>query len=85
MQEDVRSLSDGDVRLWPATLYGSLEELVERGWIRELDPSEAPDDGVGRTRWYRISPAGRGALVAEVERREGVTRVARQRLGAGGA
>ena len=24
------------MRLWPATLYGSLEELLARGWIREL-------------------------------------------------
>ena len=32
---DVQSLSDGAVRLWPATLYGSLDELrvpqVDRG------------------------------------------------------
>jgi hypothetical protein len=24
IQEDARALSDGEVRLWPATLYGSL-------------------------------------------------------------
>lgn len=77
----MRTLSDGDVRLWPATLYGSLEELVERGWIRELDASEQPEDAGTRTRYYRILPPGRAALVAEVERREAVTRAARRRLG----
>ena len=81
IQEDVRALSDGDVRLWPATLYGSLEELVEKGWIRELHPSEEPADAAGRSRWYRIEPAGREALRSEVERTEAVARVARQRLG----
>lgn len=81
IQEDVRTLSDGGVRLWPATLYGSLEELVERGWIRELEEAEQPDNAAGRTRYYRILPGGREALAAEVERREAVTRVARRRLG----
>lgn len=81
IQEDVRALSDGDVRLWPATLYGSLEELVERGWIRELDGAEAPADGASRSRWYAIEPEGREALRAEVERSDAVNRVARRRLG----
>lgn len=85
IQEDVRALSGGDVRLWPATLYGSLEELVERGWIRELEASEEPDAAAGRSRWYRIEPAGREALADEVERTEAVTRVARRRLGREGA
>jgi DNA-binding PadR family transcriptional regulator len=81
IQEDVRSLSDGDVRLWPATLYGSLEELVERGWIRELDADEAPDGGANRSRWYTIESDGREALRAEVERSDAVNQVARRRLG----
>ena len=80
IQEDVRVLSDGDVRLWPATLYGSLEELVERGWIRELDVHEAPSAAVSRSRWYTIRPEGREALRAEVERSDAVNRVARRRL-----
>lgn len=81
IQEDVRALSDGEVRLWPATLYGSLEELVERGWIRELTDAETPDAGASRSRWYTILPEGRGALRAEVERSDAVNRVARSRLG----
>lgn len=80
IQEDVRALSGGDVRLWPATLYGSLEELVERGWIRELDSSEKPEDSGHRSRWYRIRPAGREALTQEVERTEAMARIARGRL-----
>lgn len=81
IQEDVRALSDGEVRLWPATLYGSLEELVALGWIRELDPAEAPDDGAARSRWYTLSAEGRGALRSEVERSDALNRIARRRLG----
>ena len=33
---EVERLSEGRVRLWPATLYGSLEELQELGFIEEL-------------------------------------------------
>ena len=34
---DVHQLSDGQVRLWPATLYGSLDELCDLAWIEEVD------------------------------------------------
>jgi len=80
IQEDVRTLSSGAVRLWPATLYGSLEELVDRGWIRELEASEEPADAASRSRFYRLLPEGRRELVEEVERTESVARLARRRL-----
>jgi DNA-binding PadR family transcriptional regulator len=81
VQEDVRALSEGRVRLWPATLYGSLEELLARGWIRELSGDEQPAEGRGRERFYRIRPEGREALRHEVERLEGTVRIAKARLG----
>jgi hypothetical protein len=34
----------GEVRLWPATLYGSLEGPAEAGLVRELGEGEVPDD-----------------------------------------
>lgn len=80
IQDDVRTLSDGAVRLWPATLYGSLEELVSRQWLEELRDDERPDGISGRERYYRITPAGRTALEAEISRLEQVAQVARQRL-----
>ncbi|WP_396208575.1 PadR family transcriptional regulator [Gemmatimonas sp.] len=80
IQDDVRTLSDGAVRLWPATLYGSLEELVGKGWLEEVSDDERPEVISGRERFYRITPPGRAALKAEVERIEGLARVARQRL-----
>jgi len=82
IQEDVHGLGDGRTRLWPATLYGSLEKLVEVGWIRELTQDEQPPDttGRGRERYYRITPAGRHALGREVESMESLARVARTRM-----
>lgn len=80
IQEDVRALSGGDVRLWPATLYGSLEDLVERGWLEDAPDHPAPEGSAGRERFYRLTPAGRGALEAETARLEGLARAARDRL-----
>ena len=85
IQEDVRALSDGAIRLWPVTLYGSLEALLERGWIRELEAHEQPETQGGRERFYRICPEGREALAAEVVRMEATARAARERLTEGAA
>lgn len=85
IQEDVLKLSGGAVRLWPATLYGSLEELVERGWLAEVPGDERPESIAGRERFYRLTAAGRDALETEVERVERLAGVARARLAGGQA
>jgi DNA-binding PadR family transcriptional regulator len=85
IQDDVRELSDGDVRLWPATLYGSLEELVGQGWLEEVAEDDRPDGISGRERFYRITRAGRLALKREAARLDSLARVARSRLAHGGA
>lgn len=77
---DVHTLSESQVRLWPATLYGSLEELAQRGWIDELTGEpERPADESERRRYYRITRAGRRVLAAETERLAALVRVARAR------
>ncbi len=82
IQDDARRLSDGAVRLWPATLYGSLEELVRLAWIEELADSDRPNGGSGRERFYRITSAGRESLAAECTRLESMARTARALLSA---
>ncbi|MGH9383855.1 MAG: helix-turn-helix transcriptional regulator [Vicinamibacterales bacterium] len=82
----VRELSEDRVRLWPATLYGSLEELVERGWIEELDGTpHRPADESEKKRFYRLSKPGQRAMAAETERLAGIVKVARSRLRPRGA
>lgn len=85
IQDDVRELSGGGMRLWPATLYGSLEELVDEGWLEEVAADERPEGISGRERFYRITRAGRIALEREAARLESLARVARLRLAPGGA
>lgn len=83
IQDDVRELSDGNVRLWPATLYGSLEELVEKQLLEEVPEEERPQEISGRERFYRITRMGRVALEAESSRMESLVRATRTRLALG--
>jgi len=77
---DVQALSDGRVRLWPASLYGALEDLSEHGWIQEVDEARRPADESERRRYYRITRAGRIAAANETERLAALVRIARGRV-----
>jgi DNA-binding PadR family transcriptional regulator len=83
IHDDVRELSGGAVRLWPATLYGSLEELAQRGWLEEVGEDERPEGIAGRERFYRLTHPGREALEGEVARLESLAGLVRARLAGG--
>ncbi len=79
VMEEVLARTDGEMKLWPATLYGSLRDLEERGWIQEAEaPDDAPGEG-GRRRFYRLTTAGRDVLAGEAERLARYLDVARRR------
>lgn len=81
IMRDVLELTDGDLKLWPVTLYGSLDELVEEGFIKALDAApSAAEEKSDRLRWFRITAEGRRSLAAEVARMNATVRVAEQRL-----
>ncbi len=84
IRRDVDERTDGAVRLYPATLYGSIRELRERGWIEALDAEDDPDADQ-RRREYRLTPAGRDALKSEVARLQGILDSARATRALGGA
>jgi DNA-binding PadR family transcriptional regulator len=77
VSRDVRQSSNGGIRLWPATLYGSLEELSDLGWIEEIEDSGRRPDASERKRYYGITRAGRAALDAETQRLADLVRLAR--------
>ena len=57
----VQHLSDGQTRLWPASLYGTLDELTETGFIEEVDDSrERPADESEKKRFYRLTRRAAG-------------------------
>lgn len=68
----------------PTTLYRTLHELEDCGWIGPTDerPDPALDDE--RRTYYRLTDAGRSVLDAEVDRLERVVAWARaERLAEG--
>jgi DNA-binding PadR family transcriptional regulator len=77
----VQELSDGRTRLWPASLYGTLEELTESGLIEELDDiRQRPADASDKQRFYRLTRAGQRALAAETNRLAALVKIAKSRL-----
>jgi DNA-binding PadR family transcriptional regulator len=79
----VLSQTDGKLRLWPATLYGALDDLAALGWIREVtDPAERPAGESEKKRFYRILPAGAQVLAAEAERLQTLAQQALERVAA---
>jgi DNA-binding PadR family transcriptional regulator len=81
IMRDVLELTSGELTLWPVTLYGSLDELEDEGWLKQLDSAPAgAEEKSERLRWFRITSAGRRALSAEVARMQATARVAQERL-----
>lgn len=73
----VLAQTEGALRLWPATLYGALDELAHEGWIEEVtDPPERPAGESERKRFYRLTSHGAEALRAEADRLEALAHTA---------
>src|SRR5579862_9561189 len=68
IMQEVLNRTTGKVRLWPATLYGSIKRLVEAGLIEPSDQRPAPESDDARRRYYRLTSLGRAVLDAECER-----------------
>jgi DNA-binding PadR family transcriptional regulator len=64
----VEEVSQGEVRIGPGTLYGTLQKLVAAGLLRETDHPPDPADHDPRRRYYRLTPKGDRELKAEAVR-----------------
>ena len=75
IMQDVLERSGGKVRLWPATLYGSLKRLIVKGLIAESGERPAPELDDARRRYYKLTPLGRQVLDLESQRLKDLVRV----------
>ena len=75
IMQEVLERTDGKVRLWPATLYGSLKKLIELELIEESDERPAAELDDARRRYYRLTTLGRRVLAAESQRFRDLVRV----------
>jgi DNA-binding PadR family transcriptional regulator len=68
VMQDVLERTGGKVRLWPATLYGSLKRLIREGLIVESGGRPTPELDDARRRYYKLTPLGLRVLDLETER-----------------
>ena len=77
IMQDVLNRTTGKVRLWPATLYGSIKRLIEADLIEESDERPAAESDDARRRYYRLTAFGKRVLDAECERLQELVRTIR--------
>jgi DNA-binding PadR family transcriptional regulator len=76
IMQEVAARTDGNVKLGPGTLYGSIKRMVADGLIEEIEarPDPALDDE--RRRYYRLTGFGRRVAAAEAKRLHSLVREA---------
>lgn len=63
IMQNIASLSHDRVQLAAGTLYGALNTLLEKGWIKAL-----PGENNSRKKEYEITELGKEAVSNELER-----------------
>jgi DNA-binding PadR family transcriptional regulator len=71
IMQETRKLSDQGFQMGPATLYTTIQRLLDSGWIEEV---EGPEDADRRRRYYRLTRRGRSTLQSEMARMEALVR-----------
>jgi DNA-binding PadR family transcriptional regulator len=79
IMNEVLARTNQKVKLWPATLYGTLKRLIEEELIEESDERPAAELDDARRRYYRLTKLGRHVLEAESERLEELVGILRKR------
>ncbi|HUD98387.1 MAG TPA: PadR family transcriptional regulator [Bryobacteraceae bacterium] len=81
IMQEVLDRTGGKLRLWPATLYGSLKQLIEAGLIEESSDRPARELDDARRRYYRLTRLGRRVLAAESDRLQELVRILQVKRG----
>ena len=71
IMQEARKLSENRFALGPATLYTTVQRLLQSEWIEEVP---GPADHDPRRRYYRLTKLGQSALHNEMDRMEALVR-----------
>lgn len=74
---EVEHNTQGEVKMGPGTLYGSIKRMLTAGLIEESDERPDPELDDERRRYYQLSGLGQRVLAAEAERLSRQVAVAR--------
>ncbi len=76
IMKEVENVSSGQFTMGPATLYTTIQRVLELGLIEEISTSSTSER---RRRCYRLSRRGRQIFEAELTRMESLVRSAQRR------
>jgi len=79
IMREVEATTQGQVKLGPGTLYGTIKTLLAAGLIEECEGRPDPVLDDQRRRYYRLTGLGRQTLQAEFERLVKLVDLARAR------
>ena len=68
IMQEVQERTEGEVRLGPGTLYGSIKRMLSDGLVEESDERPDPELDDERRRYYRLTDFGFKVAKAESER-----------------
>lgn len=71
----VEGETQGRLVLGEGYLYGAINNLLEKGWIRTFD------DGTGRKKEYILTETGKTVAESELERLRELTKIATEIIG----
>jgi len=75
--QEIQDATEGQIRMGPGTLYGSIQRMLTASLIEEVPQRRRASDDDERRRYYRMTPLGRRALELELQRLSRVVRLAR--------
>jgi DNA-binding PadR family transcriptional regulator len=68
IMQEVAARTGGRTKLNPGTLYTTIQRLLDKELIEELDERGDPDEDDERRRYYRLTPLGRKVARLELAR-----------------
>jgi DNA-binding PadR family transcriptional regulator len=77
IMQEVAASTDGQIKMGPGTLYGTVKRLLEAQLIEESDERPDPHLDDERRRYYRLSGLGEEVVRAESRRYADIVKIAR--------
>jgi DNA-binding PadR family transcriptional regulator len=81
LKREILQRTGGKMNLGSGVLYGTINKMLERGWIEESGERPDPHLDDARRRYYRITPLGLQVVEAEADRMRELVRLADERGG----
>lgn len=79
IMQEVAASTDGQIKMGPGTLYGTIKRLLESQLIEETDERPDPQLDDERRRYYRLSGVGEQVVRAEARRYASIVALARDK------